>query len=551
MSDLYWGLIISSPPHISLGHLRELLQQPAGLAEIEWQRVYGDVVRIRTTFGSEQLVVIDPKAVQHILCSGYKWRRSPVRREMGRLSSGKGLAWADGETHKRHRKLMTPGFRASETEHFVPVFFACAEAMSTEWKKSILSTDEHSHVFDFTRFLSHATLDAIGLGEPVSPVKLLVLNIVSKAALDYDFGSIKNHENELAKAYEGLTSKAFRAPTDTGLLVLDLFKHFPPAVMEFLNDHNPRLKPLHDVAQVGNRVAQQLIAQKVEEIQNGHPHNDIYTSLVQANLQESSKTRLSDDELVAQLRYVSEMSQTKLSSIPFAETCSSEDTKPPRIPSVGPHMAKLARNLDLQARLRAEIKSTWKGDDRRESDEFTLKELESMPLLNAMCKETLRCYPVAIHLFRTANEDDVIPLSKPIIGTTGRTIMEIPVPRGTNIVVSPSAYNRNPAIFGKDASEFNPDRWIEGRVKTEDSLGMPYANLASFAAGSRSCIGWRFAVAELQVFIVVLLRNFIIESTPKLANIRRESALAMIPLIEGELEKGTQLPLRVRLVASK
>ncbi|KAJ3709680.1 cytochrome P450 [Lentinula raphanica] len=499
-----------------LGHLCELLQQPAGLAKIEWQRVYGDVVRIRTTFGSEQLVVIDPKAVQHILCSGYKWRRSPVRREMGRLSSGKGLAWADGETHKRHRKLMTPGFRASETEHFVPVFFACAEAMSTEWKKSILSTDEHSHVFDFTRSLSHATLDAIGL-----------------AALDYDFGSIKNHENELAKAYEGLTSKAFRAPTDTGLLVLDLFKHFPPAVMEFLNDHNPRLKPLHDVAQVENRVAQQLIAQKVEEIQNGHPHNDIYTSLVQANLQESSKTRLSDDELVAQLRnLLFGGHETTTNTICWAAY-------------------ELARNPDLQARLCAEIKSTWKGDDRREFDEFTLKELESMPLLNAMCKETLRCYPVAIHLFRTANEDDVIPLSKPIIGTTGRTIMEIPVPRGTNIVVSPSAYNRNPAIFGKDASEFNPDRWIEGRVKTEDSLGMPYANLASFAAGSRSCIGWRFAVAELQVFIVVLLRNFIIESTPKLANIRRESALAMIPLIEGELEKGTQLPLRVRLVASK
>ncbi|KAJ3752232.1 cytochrome P450 [Lentinula raphanica] len=354
-----------------LGHLPELLQQPAGLAEIEWQRVYGDVVRIRTTFGSEQLVVIDPKAVQHILCSGYKWRRSPVRREMGRLSSGKGLAWADGETHKRHRKLMTPGFRASETEHFVPVFFACAEAMSTEWKKSILSTDEHSHVFDFTRFLSHATLDAIGL-----------------AALDYDFGSIKNHENELAKAYEGLT-----------------------------------LKPLHDVAQVGNRVAQQLIAQKVEEIQNGHPHNDIYTSLVQANLQESSKTRLSDDELVAQLRnLLFGGHETTTNTICWA--------------AYGKYF------YYLQARLRAEIKSTWKREDRRESDEFTLKELESMPPLNAMCKETLRCYPVAIHLFRTANEDDVIPLSKPIIGTTGRTIMEIPVPRGTNIVVSPSAYNR-------------------------------------------------------------------------------------------------------------
>ncbi|KAJ3745703.1 cytochrome P450 [Lentinula detonsa] len=482
-----------------LGHLRELLQQPAGLAEIEWQRKYGDIVRIKASFGSEQLLVADPKALQHILCSGYKWRRSPVRREMGRLTSGKGLAWADGETHKRHRKLMTPGFRASETKHFVPIFFACAEAMSTEWKKTISKSDEKFQVFDFTDHLSHATLDAIGL-----------------AAFDYDFGSIHNHENELAKAYQGLTAKAFRAPSNMGLLVLDLFKHVPSTVMEFMNDHNPRLKPLHHVARVGNDVAKQLIAQKVEEIEQGTPNKDIYTSLVQSNLQESSKTRLSGDELVAQMRNL---------------------------------LFELARNPTLQDKLRAEIKSTGRKIKDRGESEFTLNDLEAMPLLNAMCKETLRYYPIAIHLFRTANEDDVIPLSKPMIGTTGKVITNIAVPKGTQIVGSPQLYNRNPEIFGEDASEFNTDRWIEGRIKTEDTLGMPYANLVTFAAGSRSCIGWRFAVAELQTFIVVLLRNFVIESTPKLAKIRRESALAMVPVIEGELDKGTQLPLRVYLVA--
>ncbi|KAJ3801770.1 cytochrome P450 [Lentinula aff. detonsa] len=455
-----------------LGHLRELLQQPAGLAELEWQRIYGDIVRIKASFGSEQLLVADPKALQHILCSGYKWRRSPVRREMGRLTSGKGLAWADGETHKRHRKLMIPGFRASETKHFVPIFFACAEAMSTEWKKTISKSDEKSQVFDFTDHLSHATLDAIGL-----------------AAFDYDFGSIHNHENELAKAYQGLTAKAFRAPSNMGLLVLDLFKHVPSTVMEFMNDHNPRLKPLHHVARVGNDVAKQLIAQKVEEIEQGTPNKDIYTTL------------------------------------------------------------ELARNPTLQDKLRAEIKSTERKIKDRGQSEFTLHDLEAMPLLNAMCKETLRYYPIAIHLFRTANEDDVIPLLKPMIGTTGKVITDIAVPKGTQIVGSPQLYNRNPEIFGEDASEFNTDRWIEGRIKTEDTLGMPYANLATFAAGSRSCIGWRFAVAELQTFIVVLLRNFSIETTPKLAKIRRESALTMVPVIEGELDKGTQLPLRVYLVA--
>ncbi|KAH7878953.1 cytochrome P450 [Lentinula edodes] len=506
---------IQGPKHSSfiLGHLRELLQRPAGLAEFEWQRIYGDVVRIRTSFGSEQLVVSDPKALQHILCSGYKWRRSPVRREMGRLTSGKGLAWADGETHVRHRRLMTPGFRATETQKFLPIFVACAEAMSSEWKKIISKSGDQSCVFDLTDHLSHATLDAIGL-----------------AAFDYDFGSISNHENELAKAYEGLTAKAFRAPSNMGLLMLDLFRLIPSTVMEFMNDHNPRLETLHHVAHVGKGVAKQLIAQKVDQIEQGTPDTDIYTSLVQSNLSESFKSRLSDEELVAQMRtLLFGGHETTTNSICWAAY-------------------ELARNPELQDQLRTEIKSTERKIADRGEFEFTLNDYEEMPLLNAICKETLRFHPIVLHLFRTANEDDVIPLSKPIVGKTGQLITEIPVPKGTRIVGSCSAYNRNLTIFGEDAHEFNPNRWLEpGRVKTEDNLGFPYASLATFAAGVRSCIGWRFAVAELQTFIVVLLRNFAIRDTPELTRIRRESALTMVPAIEGELDKGTQLPIRVYL----
>ncbi|KAJ4479612.1 cytochrome P450 [Lentinula edodes] len=511
-SSPLWNIQGPKSSSFILGHLRELLQRPAGLAEFEWQRTYGDVVRIRTSFGSEQLVVSDPKALQHILCSGYKWRRSPVRREMGRLTSGKGLAWADGETHVRHRKLMTPGFRATETQKFLPIFVACAEAMSSEWKKSITKSGDQSCVFDLTDHLSHATLDAIGL-----------------AAFDYDFGSISNHENELAKAYEGLTAKAFRAPSNMGLLMLDLFRLIPSTVMEFMNDHNPRLETLHHVAHVGKGVAKQLIAQKVDKIEQGTPDTDIYTSLVQSNLSESFKSRLSDEELVAQMRtLLFGGHETTTNSICWAAY-------------------ELAHNPELQDQLRTEIKSTERKIADRGEFEFTLNDYEEMPLLNAICKETLRFHPIALHLFRTANEDDVIPLSKPIVGKTGQLITEIPVPKGTRIVGSCSAYNRNLTIFGEDAHEFNPYRWLEGRVKTEDNLGFPYANLATFAAGVRSCIGWRFAVAELQTFIVVLLRNFAIRDTPKLTRIRRESALTMVPAIEGELDKGTQLPIRVYL----
>lgn len=63
----------------------------------------------------------------------------------------------------------------------------------------------------------------------------------------------------------------------------------------------------------------------------------------------------------------------------------------------------------------------------------------------------------------------------------------------------------------------------------------------------RSCIGWKFAVLELQAFLVELIGTFEFALTPESRKIRREGALVMVPTVEGEIEKGSQLPLRVRL----
>ncbi|KAF9075478.1 cytochrome P450 [Rhodocollybia butyracea] len=502
------------PTNFLLGNLRELLQQPAGVAEFEWQRIYGDVVRFRASLGSDQLMVADPKALQHVLqSSGYRWRKSPVRREIARLTSGRGLAWADGDVHTRQRKVMLPGFRAPETKYFVPFFMSCAEAMCSKWKETISESDGQSHVFSFPEYISRATLDAIG-----------------QTAFDYDFGATGNHENELANLYESLLANSFRAPPDIALLMLDLFRKVPSGVMEFINDHNPKMKALHRVAVVGSEVASGLIAQKTADIKNGTPNNDIMTLLVQSNLSENPKNRLTDEELVAQMRTLMFGGhETLTNTISWA-------------------MYELAINPKLQARLRDEIREAEERIANRGEEEFTLQDFEEMPLLNAMGKETLRVYPVAQHLYRTAYEDDVLPLTTPIVGKSGKVITEVHVPKGTQVIGSAQGYNRNKEIFGEDSFEFNPDRWIEGRVKSEISLGV-YANLATFASGIRSCLGWRFAVAEIHAFIVVLLRNFELERTPQLARIRRESALGIVPTIEGEQDKGSLLPIKVHLLS--
>ena len=99
---------------------------------------------------------------------------------------------------------------------------------------------------------------------------------------------------------------------------------------------------------------------------------------------------------------------------------------------------------------------------------------------------------------RTPIEDDILPLTKPIVGTSGRVYAEIPVPKGTVFTLSAFGYNlyisftrspplltvaltpffpyRNQDLWGSDASEFRPERWFKMNEQVESPVGM-YGNL--------------------------------------------------------------------------
>ena len=76
------------------------------------------------------------------------------------------------------------------------------------------------------------------------------------------------------------------------------------------------------------------------------------------------------------------------------------------------------------------------------------------------------------------------------------------IPPGCDVTISAYALHRNPRIYN-DPYTFNPDRFFP-----ENSIGRhPYAYIP-FSAGSRNCIGQRFAMAEEKVVLSTLLRHF-------------------------------------------
>lgn len=54
-----------------------------------------------------------------------------------------------------------------------------------------------------------------------------------------------------------------------------------------------------------------------------------------------------------------------------------------------------------------------------------------------------------------------MPLSQPVRGLDGTLISEIPVPEGTLILIGILAANRNPQLWGPDAEEWKPERWLD------------------------------------------------------------------------------------------
>lgn len=75
--------------------------------------------------------------------------------------------------------------------------------------------------------------------------------------------------------------------------------------------------------------------------------------------------------------------------------------------------------------------------------------------------------------------DTILPLSEPIHGVDGETMSEIPIPKGTFFVCNLRAVNTNKALWGEDADEWKPERWLKPLPRAVEEARIPgiYANL--------------------------------------------------------------------------
>ena len=122
-----------------------------------------------------------------------------------------------------------------------------------------------------------------------------------------------------------------------------------------------------------------------------------------------------------------------------------------------------------------------------ESGTIDYNTITKLKYMKAFLYEVLRMYPPVSKNSKTAVNDDILPNGKKIQA-------------GDRIVYSSQLLGLSEDNF-KDATEFNPNRWLYG------SKVNPYKFLA-FNAGYRTCLGQNMAILEASIMLIKLLQKF-------------------------------------------
>ncbi|KGO41082.1 Cytochrome P450 [Penicillium expansum] len=431
-----------------------LLETPyPQLRELALNKPNQDIIRYYMVANLERLVVTGPKALGELLVTKvYDFEKPELVRQSLRRITGDGILLAEGEEHKIQRKNLLPAFAYRHIKNLYPVFWDKSTEMVKMIEKDLESrkaNGDNDNTVQISNWATRATLDIIGV-----------------AGMDHDFDSLRDPDNTLNQAYRKVTSPP--PPMMKFLFVVSMLFGNPTWIHSLPTKRNKDIKQSGELIR---NVARQMIRQKKAKMED--PKAETGIDIISVAL---SSGTFDEENLVDQsMTFLGAGHETTASALQWA-------------------VYALCKNPNVQTRLRDEIRGNLPSLD--DPNPISAAAVDSLPYLNAVCNEVLRFHPSVPVTIRRAARDT--------------TLAGMHIPKDTLLTLSPQVTNRLEELWGPDANEFNPERFMgPGKANTGGAVNN-YAFL-TFLHGPRACIGQGFAKAELACLLAATVGRFHIE----------------------------------------
>ncbi|EPS99608.1 hypothetical protein FOMPIDRAFT_1163803 [Fomitopsis schrenkii] len=494
------------------GNLLQIFNTGNSRMQEQWTSQFGETFKYKGWLNADYLYTVDIKALSHIMhrTSHYHkpgFARFRIAEVIGNgmydLTYGPNLLFT--LTERKQRRVMNPTFGPSQLRLFTQLFMEKSLMLRDIWSDDISDNGGRVRV-DIFSGLAKMTLDVMGsaaLGQE--------LNILRPGA----------GPSELSKAFQDI----FGPPTGKPEL-FTLMKYLIPPLRYIPTERTRRISRSRRTLY---RIGMQLLTERTASIRSAVQDDknrtsldtvedrDLLTLLLKANMAADipPNQRLSDDEVLA---------RTFL-------TAGYETTSNGAMWTI----YALTQAPDVERRLMEELSTV-------QTECPNMDELQALPYLDAVVRESLRLHAPLPSTLRVAVEDDVIPLNKAFVDNEGILCDHIEIAAGTTIDVPILALNRAKSLWGDDALEFRPERW-DSLPQAVNGIPGVWSNIMTFIGGPRACIGYRFAMLEIKALIFVLLRAFRFELAVPRDDLITRSTVVRRPLVRSEPDKGIQMPM--------
>ncbi|KAK4280463.1 hypothetical protein QN277_012087 [Acacia crassicarpa] len=396
------------------------------------------------TLGRNEVYTTDPIIVEYILKTNFpNYGKGEYQYTLLKDLLGDGIFTVDGEKWRKQRKTASYQFSTRILRDFSSSVF---KSTAVKLAAMVSEASSSNEMLEMQDLFYKSTLDS-----------------VFKVILGVELDTLRGTYEEGTKF-----SNAFNDASETTVLrFVDIFwkiKRFMHIGLEATLSKNIK---------VVDEFVHEIIKSKIEQVQkspDGSARNDILSRFL--DLEDTDPTYLKD----IILSFIIAGKDTTATTMSF-------------------FLYTLCKYPHMQDKIVEEVKEATKltkiSTVEELVDNITEEALDNMQYLAAALTETLRLYPAVPRDGKICFADDTLPDG-------------FSVKKGDLVVYLPYAMGRMKFLWGDDAEEFKPERWLDTNGKFQQESAFKFT---AFQAGPRVCLGKDFSYRQMKIFSAILLSS--------------------------------------------